>query len=566
MADPIAEAVAKHPPAQSVVYSYGTAGFRTKANVLDSVMARCGLVAALRSRALKGKWIGIMITASHNPPEDNGVKLVEPLGNMLTVWSTLLLYPCCDVRMRTRTNRYTQEEWEVLATEMANKSSPEEVSKHYRAIADKFHIDLQTPARVVIARDTRASGARLLSCVLNGLKGASAEAKDFGFLTTPQLHYMVRCLNTEGTADAYGAPTEKGYYEKLGEAFKRALHGKKPSGSLTVDCANGVGGPKLTELIKYLPPKGEGLEIFVVNDDVIKPESLNVECGADFVKTNQRAPPSSKAGSNDRCCSLDGDADRVIYYFKDSKNMFHLLDGDRIATLAASFLGDLVRQSGLSDSLTLGVVQTAYANGAATNYVVQNLKLKVDCTPTGVKYLHHAAEKMDIGVYFEANGHGTVIFSIDTLETIAKYEPRSPAQKEALDILRACVDLINQAVGDALSDMLLVEVILAHKNWGLQEWLSTYDDLPNRLLKVKVTDRRIFETTDAERRLVKPKGVQDDIDTIVKKVRQGRSFARASGTEDAVRVYAEAASRAEADDLAQKVYKIIETAGTVGVA
>lgn len=170
-----------------------------------------------------------------------------------------------------------QEEWEVLSTEIANKATPEDVSKYYHEVASKYKIDLNVPARVVVARDTRASGSRLLGCLLDGLKAAGAEQKDYGFLTTPQLHYMVRCLNTEGTKDAYGVPTEKGYYEKFGAAFKTALKGKKPSGHLTVDCANGVGGPKLTELIKHLPPKEEGLEIFVVNDNVIKPESLNVD-------------------------------------------------------------------------------------------------------------------------------------------------------------------------------------------------------------------------------------------------------------------------------------------------
>jgi phosphomannomutase len=35
----------------------------------------------------------------------------------------------------------------------------------------------------------------------------------------------------------------------------------------------------------------------------------------------------------------------------------------------------------------------------------------VACVPTGVKHLHHKALEYDIGVYFEANGHGTVIFS-----------------------------------------------------------------------------------------------------------------------------------------------------------
>jgi len=280
---------------------------------------------------------------------------------------------------------------------------------------------------------------------------------------------------------------------------------------------------------------------------------LNHECGADFVKTKQRAPPTSKAGNNERCCSLDGDADRIIYYFNDPEHGFRLLDGDKIATLAASFIGDLAREARLAEELKIGVVQTAYANGASTKYVEKSLGLPVVCTPTGVKWLHHAATKFDVGVYFEANGHGTVVFSPQALKAFHTKEPESPAQAAALNTLRALADLINQTVGDALSDMLLVETILAHKAWTPREWDLTYVDLPNRLVRVEVKNRNLFKTTDAERKLVEPQGLQEQIDALVSKVRDGRSFARASGTEDAVRVYAEAVTRGEADDLASKV-------------
>lgn len=169
------------------------------------------------------------------------------------------------------------------------------------------------------------------------------------------------------------------------------------------------------------------------------------------------------------------------------------------------------------------------------------------CVQTGVKHLHHAAEHYDIGVYFEANGHGTVLFSPDTQKVLAEHQPSTPAQSTALTHLANLMLVINQTVGDALSDMLLVEVVLAHKSYSGFEWDSLYVDLPNRLVKVVVPDRNIFKTEDAERRLVSPPGLQARLDDLIRKYESGRAFVRPSGTEDVVRVYAEARVRAQAD-------------------
>ena len=95
--------------------------------------------------------------------------------------------------------------------------------------------------------------------------------------------------------------------------------------------------------------------------------------------------------------------------------------------------------------------------------------------------------------------------------------------------------------------MLLVEVVLAHKSYTAAEWDSLYVDLPNRLVKVVVGDRNAFRTENAERRLVSPPGLQSKIDELVRQYEGGRSFVRPSGTEDVVRVYAEAVKKPEAD-------------------
>lgn len=106
-----------------------------------------------------------------------------------------------------------------------------------------------------------------------------------------------------------------------------------------------------------------------------------------------------------------------------------------------------------------------------------------------MKHLHHKALEYEIGVYFEANGHGTVVFqktAKDKLKRATGDSSLTDAQRNAAERLLNLIDVINETVGDAISDMLLVETILRAKGWDVQDWEAAYTDLPNRLMKVTI--------------------------------------------------------------------------------
>lgn len=98
------------------------------------------------------------------------------------------------------------------------------------------------------------------------------------------------------------------------------------------DGANGVGARKMLQFIKRM---GNCLNVEVFNNG--NKGKVNHNCGADYVKMNQMVPTGmpENVEPNTRCVTVDGDADRVLYFFTDENNQFHLLDGDRIATLIA---------------------------------------------------------------------------------------------------------------------------------------------------------------------------------------------------------------------------------------
>ncbi|XP_044145487.1 phosphoacetylglucosamine mutase isoform X1 [Bufo gargarizans] len=525
----------RHAKPAGVTLQYGTAGFRTKAEHLDHVMYRMGLLAALRSKKTKSV-IGVMVTASHNPEEDNGVKLVDPMGEMLV------------------------QEWELYATNLVN-AEEHELQTVLTNIIKQESINMQDESCVAIGRDTRPSSENLSLAVIDGVTALDSKYQDYGLVTTPQLHYIVCCRNTDGR---YGEPTVEGYYQKLSKAFN-ALVKQSPDGGvgqkcLSVDGANGIGALKIKEMEEHLQSM---LSLQLFNDG--SKGKLNHACGADYVKVMQKPPEGMDMKPGERCCSFDGDADRIVYYYMDSDDRFHLLDGDKIATLISTFIKELLVKVDLK--LNMGVVQTAYANGSSTRYLEEVMKVPVYCAKTGVKHLHHKAQEFDIGVYFEANGHGTVLFS-KTAEEQIRHLTSAGANEEsrkAAQTLEHVINLINQTVGDAISDMLVIEAILFLKSLTVQKWDGIYSDLPNRQLKVTVADRKVIDTTDAERRTVKPPGLQEKIDVLVKGYNMSRAFVRPSGTEDVVRVYAEADTQDNADALAHEVcLAVFHLAGGVG--
>ena len=59
-----------------------------------------------------------------------------------------------------------------------------------------------------------------------------------------------------------------------------------------------------------------------------------------------------------------------------------------------------------------------------------------------------------------------------------------PANNRQAEKLSQVLDVINETVGDAISDMLLVETVLHAHGWSALEWNTSYTDLPNRQMKV----------------------------------------------------------------------------------
>jgi len=265
--------------------------------------------------------------------------------------------------------------------------------------------------------------------------------------------------------------------------------------------------------------------------------------------------------------SYDGDADRAVAYRVERGNTYaDLFEGDKMGALYALFCQTYLKkitelQNELKGSVdlkedfsqwTIGAALTAYANGAAQQYYRDTLKVKLMIEPTGVKYLHRAAENFDIGVYFESNGHGTVVYNHDKIHTLEEAvqiadvyrkgnsDERALKLYQYLRLLYLFLIEANQGVGDAISNFLQIETALAGLGINATGWKAIYSDLENAHSKIVVRNKSVIKVSYDQSRVTTPIAIQDKIDEICAKYPMGRAFIRPSGTEDICRLYVEA--------------------------
>lgn len=481
---------------------YGTAGYRSNTDDLTNIICRASFIAYLRSASFAGKRIGLMITASHNPVSYNGIKFIDHNGNIL------------------------DKSWEKCSDDLVNcedKDFHNMLNKILRKNSNICDINDGITGHVVIGRDTRKSGEALVEHIKSVLLQVDCIVEDYGEVSTPQMHFLIRHSNM-----ANCLVDKKIYIQHLVSNFRTLKDLTQCDLPVFVDTANGIIEKNIVD----------EFNITIIND---KNGIINNDCGADYVKTHSALPllQYNFKNNNDSTlfASFDGDADRLILFTL--QNGFLMLDGDAQAVLIANYFHRVLQK--LEIDLQIGVILSFYTNSGCFS-ALKNFKTKM--VQTGVKNFAKAAKKYDIGIYFEPNGHGSVMFSNVAIQAFTSDKTN---EHKILEVLSK---LFDPNIGDALANLLIFKCILSST-----DKLKEYKENGSRNLVVKIQNKRSIITND-KNEVTTPKALQDKINEELTKF-EGRAFIRPSGTEDVVRVFAECVNQRDADVLALKVAQLV---------
>lgn len=381
----------------------------------------------------------------------------------------------------------------------------------------------------LVGRDTRASGPRLESGLVDGISSAGGHVLLAGVIPTPAIAFLTVELGaTSGVVISashnppeyngikFFGPTGYKLPDELEEEIERLL-GRDPPGTepgtvrplpeareryldhlmgaaetrldgwrLVVDCANGAACGVAPEALRRL-----GATVHPVFD---RPdgENINVGCGAEHPESMAREVRRRGA---DAGVALDGDADRAL--FADAEG--HIVDGDQV-------LAALAMERQAQGQLPGGAVVTTVMANLGFHRCMAERGIRVVTAKVGDRYV--LEEMLRTGVMLGGEQSGHLIF-------------RDHA-----------------TTGDGVLTALKFLTLAARNGLSVADLASRMRRYPQVLENVRVSDRDgLADATEVwEAVAVAERALQG----------RGRVLVRASGTEPLVRVMVEAESEDEA--------------------
>ena len=245
---------------------------------------------------------------------------------------------------------------------------------------------------------------------------------------------------------------------------------------IVVDCANGAGYKSAPKILSEL-----GAKVFSIG---VNPNGLNINhnCGSTHPDVIKKYVKKYKA---DLGIALDGDADRVIMCDEKSQ----IIDGDQIIAMIA-------KRWKRKKILKGGVVGTLMSNYGLEKFFT-NEKIKFLRANVGDRYVKEVMKKNNFNLGGEQSGH--II--------LGKFA----------------------TTGDGL--LVALEVLFAlRKGKSAKETFKVYESVPQKLLNVKVKNKKIINSKKCKRAI-------KFANNLIKN--KGRLLVRPSGTEPKIRIMCE---------------------------
>ncbi|HTR34481.1 MAG TPA: phosphoglucosamine mutase [Bryobacteraceae bacterium] len=396
------------------------------------------------------------------------------------------------------------------------------------ALGDWIHRQQQAPA-VVLGMDTRESGPWLAEEIAGGLANREVKVDFAGVTTTPGVAYLAKTgpfaagvmisashnpyqdngiklighsgyklpdeqeelleaqifalLKSGAVSEPTRIPVNSGldrtYIDHLAATLPGGLGGLK----IVADCANGSASALAPELFQRL-----GGEVHAIHRSP-DGRNINLNCGSLHLE-GLRAEVLRQ--SADVGVAFDGDADRALFVSKTGK----IVDGDAVLLLVGRYLRDQGRLGGNNGH---PIVVTTVMSNLGLERALCSHGIEMVRTPVGDKYV--LEEMLRRGAVLGGEQSGHVIFH--------QYA----------------------TTGDGMLTALRVFEVMRQTGTGLDELTSDLQVYPQRLVNVRVRERKRLE----------------DLPAVAAEIRaaeasfgdSGRVLVRFSGTEPLARVMVE---------------------------